>query len=191
LKPTPCQNLNGKFQTLTGAFAEILNNMVDLDRFDLDGVTMRINRLETQGKQLFSGTPRLSVSQATRTKGRSGVRGQKEEGRWGEGRATPCSKALVLSQTKTMFMLYPLSSPTPRPLNLVRQRGPCTRLAPLTLSYAQSLHSRSQQVFSIKEVATIDQYGCSKSLWIVDFETAASLSSTNASQASVALDQFH
>jgi hypothetical protein len=43
-------------QTLTGAFAEILNNMVDLDRFDLDGVTMRINRLETQGKQLiFSG----------------------------------------------------------------------------------------------------------------------------------------
>jgi len=27
--------------------------MVDLDRFDLDGVTMRINRLETQGKQLF------------------------------------------------------------------------------------------------------------------------------------------
>lgn len=43
-------------QTLTNAFAEILNNMVDLDRFDLDGVTMRINRLETQGKQLlFSG----------------------------------------------------------------------------------------------------------------------------------------
>ena len=43
-------------QTLTGAFAQILNNMVDLDRFDLDGVTMRINRLETQGKQLlFSG----------------------------------------------------------------------------------------------------------------------------------------
>ena len=43
-------------QTLTSAFAEILNNMVDLDRFDLDGVTMRINRLETQGKQLiFSG----------------------------------------------------------------------------------------------------------------------------------------
>ena len=43
-------------QTLSDAFAEILNNMVDLDRFDLDGVTMRINRLETQGKQLlFSG----------------------------------------------------------------------------------------------------------------------------------------
>jgi hypothetical protein len=43
-------------QTLTGALDEILNNMVDLDRFNLDGVTMRINRLETQGKRLiFSG----------------------------------------------------------------------------------------------------------------------------------------
>lgn len=43
-------------QTLTRIFSEILDNMVDLDRFDLDGVTMRINRLETQGKQLiFSG----------------------------------------------------------------------------------------------------------------------------------------
>jgi hypothetical protein len=43
-------------QTLTTALAEILNNMVDLDRFNLDGVTMRINRLETQGTRLiFSG----------------------------------------------------------------------------------------------------------------------------------------
>jgi len=43
-------------QTLTIALGEILDNMVDLDRFDLDGVSMRINRLETQGKQLiFSG----------------------------------------------------------------------------------------------------------------------------------------
>ena len=43
-------------QTLSAIFAQILDNMVDLDRFDLDGVTMRINRLETQGKQLlFSG----------------------------------------------------------------------------------------------------------------------------------------
>lgn len=43
-------------QTLATALAEILNNMVDLDRFDLDGVMMRLNRLETQGKQLiFSG----------------------------------------------------------------------------------------------------------------------------------------
>jgi hypothetical protein len=43
-------------QTLSNALAEVLDNMVDLDRFDLDGVTMRINRLETQGKKLiFSG----------------------------------------------------------------------------------------------------------------------------------------
>jgi hypothetical protein len=43
-------------RTLTTALDEILNNMVDLDRFNLDGVTMRINRLETQGKKLiFSG----------------------------------------------------------------------------------------------------------------------------------------
>ncbi len=43
-------------QTLSTALVEILDNMVDLDRFDLDGVKMRLNRLETQGKQLiFSG----------------------------------------------------------------------------------------------------------------------------------------
>jgi hypothetical protein len=43
-------------QTLTTALAEILDNMVDLDRFNLDGVTLRINRLETQGEKLiFSG----------------------------------------------------------------------------------------------------------------------------------------
>jgi hypothetical protein len=30
--------------------------MVDFDRFDLDGVLLRVNRLETQGKNLvFSG----------------------------------------------------------------------------------------------------------------------------------------
>jgi hypothetical protein len=30
--------------------------MVDLERFNLDGVLLRVNRLETQGKQLvFSG----------------------------------------------------------------------------------------------------------------------------------------
>jgi hypothetical protein len=41
---------------LTNAFAEILNNMVDLDRFNLDGVTMRLNRLDTEGdKLIFSG----------------------------------------------------------------------------------------------------------------------------------------
>ena len=43
-------------QTLSLALAQILNSMVDLERFDLDGITMRLNRLETQGKQLiFSG----------------------------------------------------------------------------------------------------------------------------------------
>ncbi len=43
-------------QRLTAILGEVLNNMVDLDRFDLDGVTMRLNRLETQGKMLvFSG----------------------------------------------------------------------------------------------------------------------------------------
>lgn len=48
--------LRGVSEVLTLAFAEILNGMVDLDRFDLDGVSLRINRLETQGKQLiFSG----------------------------------------------------------------------------------------------------------------------------------------
>lgn len=41
---------------LAKTMADILNNMVDLDRFDLDGVTMRLNRLETRGKNLvFSG----------------------------------------------------------------------------------------------------------------------------------------
>ncbi len=40
-------------QRLTLILGEVLNNMVDLDRFDLDGVTMRLNRLETQGKMLL------------------------------------------------------------------------------------------------------------------------------------------
>jgi hypothetical protein len=50
------ESLRGVSNVLTMAFADILNSMVDLDRFNLDGVTMRINRLETQGKKLiFSG----------------------------------------------------------------------------------------------------------------------------------------
>lgn len=50
------ESLRETSQKLTTAMAEILNNMVDLDRFNLDGVTLRINRLETQGKRLiFSG----------------------------------------------------------------------------------------------------------------------------------------
>jgi len=43
-------------QILTDILVEIMNDMVDLDRFDLDGVLLRLNRLETQGKYLlFSG----------------------------------------------------------------------------------------------------------------------------------------
>jgi len=68
-------------QTLTGAFAEILNNMVDLDRFDLDGVTMRINRLETQETTDFHGC-RLSVW-ATSKGVRSGEQGSGRRGEMG------------------------------------------------------------------------------------------------------------
>lgn len=50
------ENLRAISQTLSETLGEILNEMVDLDRFDLDGVTLRLNRLETQGKNLiFSG----------------------------------------------------------------------------------------------------------------------------------------
>lgn len=42
-------------QTLSITLAQILDRMVDLERFDLDGITMRLNRLETQGKQLIFG----------------------------------------------------------------------------------------------------------------------------------------
>ncbi|WP_068815402.1 DUF2993 domain-containing protein [Phormidesmis priestleyi] len=50
------EDLRGISEVLTMAFAEILDNMVDLDRFNLDGILLRINRLETQGEQLiFSG----------------------------------------------------------------------------------------------------------------------------------------
>jgi hypothetical protein len=41
---------------LSQAFVNLLNGMVDLDQFDLDGVTLRINRLEVEDQQLvFSG----------------------------------------------------------------------------------------------------------------------------------------
>ena len=46
----------GVAELLSATFAEILNNMVDLDRFNLDGVVMRLNRLDTEGdKLIFSG----------------------------------------------------------------------------------------------------------------------------------------
>ena len=51
--PEDVQSLS---QLLTDALAEVLNNMVDLDRFNLDGITLRLNRLETSGQKLiFSG----------------------------------------------------------------------------------------------------------------------------------------
>ena len=48
-------------QQLMTALGKILNEMIDLDRFDLDGVKMRLNRLETQGKTLlFSGYAQIN-----------------------------------------------------------------------------------------------------------------------------------
>lgn len=53
--------LQGVSQRLSEALVNILDGMVDLDRFDLDGVQMRINRLETQGQQLiFSGYAQIN-----------------------------------------------------------------------------------------------------------------------------------
>lgn len=43
-------------ELLAEALIEVLNGMVDLDRFNLDGITLRLNRLETSGQKLiFSG----------------------------------------------------------------------------------------------------------------------------------------
>ncbi|MCW6036008.1 DUF2993 domain-containing protein [Spirulina subsalsa FACHB-351] len=50
------EGLQGLSRLLMGILVDILNEMVDLDRFNLDGVLLRLNRLETQGKELlFSG----------------------------------------------------------------------------------------------------------------------------------------
>jgi LmeA-like phospholipid-binding len=50
------ENLREIAQNLAFTLAELLDNMVDLDRFDLDGVTLRLNRLEIQDKKLlFTG----------------------------------------------------------------------------------------------------------------------------------------
>lgn len=49
-------DVQGLSKILTQGFIRVLNNMVDLDRFNLDGVMMRVNRLETKGSKLiFSG----------------------------------------------------------------------------------------------------------------------------------------
>jgi len=53
--------LAGISEALTEAFSTILNRMVDLERFNLDGVMLRVNRLDTQGKQLvFSGYAQIN-----------------------------------------------------------------------------------------------------------------------------------
>lgn len=53
--PIP-EALQGLSQILMNILVEILNEMVDLDRFNLDGVKLRLNRLQTQGEcLLFSG----------------------------------------------------------------------------------------------------------------------------------------
>lgn len=50
------EDVIGLSELVTNAFADVLNGMVDLDRFDLDGVMLRLNRLETHGQKLvFSG----------------------------------------------------------------------------------------------------------------------------------------
>jgi LmeA-like phospholipid-binding len=50
------EDIRGLSETVSIAFSQILDSMVDLDRFDLDGVMLRLNRLETKGNQLiFSG----------------------------------------------------------------------------------------------------------------------------------------
>lgn len=53
--PVP-EEMRSLSQSITTAFIQILNDMIDLDRFDLDGVMLRLNRLEVEGKKLiFSG----------------------------------------------------------------------------------------------------------------------------------------
>lgn len=48
--------LRGISEILTMALVEVLDGMIDLDKFDLDGVILRLNRLETSGDRLlFSG----------------------------------------------------------------------------------------------------------------------------------------
>ncbi len=61
------EELRGLSQALTLAFVQVLDDMVDLDRFDLDGVMLRINRLETQDNQLvFSGYAQIEHFPGTR-----------------------------------------------------------------------------------------------------------------------------
>jgi LmeA-like phospholipid-binding len=51
--PSELQHIS---RDLSLALGEILNEMVDLDKFNLDGVKLRLNRLQTEGQMLlFSG----------------------------------------------------------------------------------------------------------------------------------------
>ncbi|MEM9216963.1 MAG: DUF2993 domain-containing protein [Cyanobacteria bacterium P01_F01_bin.150] len=53
--------LQATSRILSEGLITVLNGMVDLDRFDLDGVSMRVNRLETQDKTLvFSGYAQIA-----------------------------------------------------------------------------------------------------------------------------------
>ncbi|NJL85168.1 MAG: DUF2993 domain-containing protein [Leptolyngbyaceae cyanobacterium SM1_1_3] len=50
------EDVRGLSKVLTQEFIKVLNGMVDLERFNLDGVMLRVNRLETKGSDLvFSG----------------------------------------------------------------------------------------------------------------------------------------
>jgi hypothetical protein len=49
---------------------KVLDQLVDLDRFNLDGVTLRINTIETRGQQLvFSGWAQVNHVPETTTPG--------------------------------------------------------------------------------------------------------------------------
>lgn len=51
-----CDDIQPLAAALTPGFVAVLNQMVDLERFDLDGIKLRVNRLEISGKKLvFSG----------------------------------------------------------------------------------------------------------------------------------------
>ncbi len=52
----PVDGSNERGEACARAFLNLLNSLVDLDRFGLDGVALRLNRLETQsGRLVFSG----------------------------------------------------------------------------------------------------------------------------------------
>ncbi len=50
--PVP-EEQRSRSQALSEALGKVLDDMVDLDRFNLDGITLRLNRLETQGQNLL------------------------------------------------------------------------------------------------------------------------------------------